>query len=439
MVNVKLAPASTATTGSTSRPKTKARSKTPATLPSPDMSGYVNLSLTDLAPDSADTNAGDINVEEAGRTVLPLLDILYSDLVNSTDRTPARAKTVLRRMISEVERVCEKSHRIQRSGEVRNWQLSLARHRLNKCLGYYNMGNSRGRQELHTTLSAIIYRYVAPANVQMGFQARYVLIEDFMQAFYIESLRAFRRENAVAATYQPRTRLELAEYLMFTEQYAKRRISLPGCRNQQLVVLRAKTFSRRLPPELNIDIEQAVEAARTEEAEAPARSSAAQQVREKMESEAVDPSEAVLRDRIVQELIQYLKDQNQEECIDYFTLRLQDMAAPEIDEILGLTSRERDYLQQRFKYHVERFSRIHQWDLVHQWLGVELDSRLGLSVLQWDTFWTGLDETDRNLVSMKQLGVDDDTLAGAIACTPKQTQKRWFKLLTKAWTLRNGK
>ncbi|MEM6503620.1 MAG: hypothetical protein AAF685_17505 [Cyanobacteria bacterium P01_C01_bin.89] len=434
MVNVKLAPTSTAIAGSTARPKIKDRANAPAALPSPDMSSYVNLSLTEPTSGSDSTDVADTS------TIAPsLLDILYSDLVNSTDRTPARAKTVLRRMISEVERVCEKSRRIQRSGEVRHWQLSLARHRLNKCLGYYNMGNSRGRQELHTTLSAIVYRYVAPANVQMGFQARYVLIEDFMQAFYIESLRAFRRENDVDATYQPRTRLELAEYLMFTEQYAKRRISLPGCRNQQLVVLRAKTFSRRLPPELNIDIEQAVEAARTEEAEAQARSSAAQQVREKMVSEAVDPSEAVLRDRIVQELIQYLKDQNQEECIDYFTLRLQDMAAPEIDEILGLTSRQRDYLQQRFKYHVERFARIHQWDLVHQWLGAELDTRLGLSVDQWDQFWAELDDTDRNLVSMKQLGVDDDTLAGAIACTHKQTQKRWFKLLSKAWTLRNGK
>ena len=423
MVNVKLAPAARPSSQSSPLPQTKGPANT-----SKDGS-YLNLPL----------QAQPGNPLSQGAAPQPLLDILHDDLANSTDRLPARAKTVLQRMVSEVERVCAKSARIQRSGEVAAWKLSLARHRLNKCLGYYKLGSSRGRQELHTTLSAIVYRFVAPAKVQMGFQARYVLIEDFMQAFYIESLRAFRRENELEKTYQPRTRMELAEYLMFTEQYAKRRISLPGCRNQQLVVLRAKTFSRRLPPELSIDIEQAVESARTEEAEMQARSSAAQQVREKMVSEAIDPSEAVLRDRIVQELIQYLKDQNQEECIDYFTLRLQDMAAPEIDEILGLTSRQRDYLQQRFKYHVERFARIHKWELVHQWLGAELDSRLGLSVEQWEEFWKGLDAVSQNLVSMKQLGVDNDTLAKAISCTPKQAQKRWFKLLTQAWTLRNSK
>ena len=88
---------------------------------------------------------------------------------------------------------------------------------------------------------------------------------------------------------------------------------------------------------------------------------------------------------------------------------------------------------------MERFARIHKWELVHQWLGAELDSRLGLSAEQWEEFWNSLDAVSQKLVSMKQLGVDNDTLAKAIRCTPKQTQKRWFKLLTQAWTLRNSK
>ncbi len=76
--------------------------------------------------------------------------------------------------------------------------------------------------------------------MQLGFQARYSLIEDFLQSFYSESLKAFRRENELPDGYQPRTRLELAEYMAFTEQYAKRRISLPNGQNQQLIVLRAQ-------------------------------------------------------------------------------------------------------------------------------------------------------------------------------------------------------
>ena len=77
--------------------------------------------------------------------------------------------------------------------------------------------------------------------------------------------------------------------------------------------------------------------------------------------------------------MQYLKAQNQTDCIDYLVLKLQDCSAAEIDEILGLSARERDYLQQRFKYHIEKFSQQHEWELVHQWLGANLESRLGMT------------------------------------------------------------
>ena len=83
----------------------------------------------------------------------------------------------------------------------------------------------------------------------MGFAGRYTAIEDFLQSFYIEVVKAFRRENQLASNYQPQTRLELAEYMTFTELYAKRRIVLPGQRKQQLVVLRAQSYANRQPPE----------------------------------------------------------------------------------------------------------------------------------------------------------------------------------------------
>ncbi len=363
--------------------------------------------------------------------------LFLQEIEQTLNTIPTRAKTVVQRILGEVDRVCEKSQRIQNSGEIRDWQLSLARHRLQKCLKYYRLGSQRGRVELHSTLSAMVYRHIAPSHAQLGFQGRYTAIEDFMQGFYIESLRAFRRENELPVDYQPRTRIELAEYLAFTEQYAKRRISLPSCRNQQLVVLRAQGFARRLPPEVSIDIETAIESAKTEEAEAQVRSSAAHQVREQMVADAVDPAESVLRDRVVTELVAYLESQNQDACVDYLTLKLQDLSAPEIDEILQLTPRQRDYLQQRFKYHVERFSRIHNWELVHQWLGADLEQNLGMPPQQWQAFWDSLDAPSQELLGRKQAGEEDGAIAKAIGCTPKQLQKRWFQLLTAAWETRN--
>lgn len=366
------------------------------------------------------------------------IQLLMDELASAAGQMPARAAATVERILKEVSRVCQKSDRIQASGQINDWAMSLARHRLQKCLAYYKRGSERGRVELHSTLSAMIYRYIAPAQAELSFQARYTLIEDFMQAFYIESLRAFRRENDLGDTYQPRTRLELAEYLAFAEQYAKRRISLPGCRNQQLIVLRAKSFARRQPPEVAIDMELAVEGGKGEEAEQYARSSAVQQVREQMVSEAIDPAEAVLRDRVLNELIDYLRGQGHEDCVDYLVLKMQDLSAPEIDEILGLTPRQRDYLQQRFKYHVERFSRMHNWELVHQWLGADVDDRLGMPTPLWNQFWAQLAPDQQALVELKRAQQTDKAIAKAIGCTPKQVQKRWFKLLTLAWQVRNG-
>lgn len=347
------------------------------------------------------------------------------------------AQEVALRIAKEVERICRKSNRIQNSGEVRSWQITLARHRLQKSLHYYKLGSRQGRVDLHAQLSSMVYRHVAHLHSRLSFQARYTLIEDFLQGFYIEVLRAFRREHEMPLTYTPRTQLELAEYMAFTEHYAKRRITLPGRYNQQLIVLRAQGFAQGQPPETLVDIEQAIEFPKGEDAEVQSRSYAAQQVREKMISEMVDPAEAVLRDRVVAELIQYLESQGQSDCIDYLVLKLQDLAAPEIDEILGLSARQRDYLQQRFKYHVEKFARSGHWKLVHQWLGADLDQNLGMPLQQWDTFLGELSEEQQQLLNLKRSGASDAEIAQEIKCTPKQVQKRWSALLEKAWQSRN--
>ncbi len=369
--------------------------------------------------------------------VQALTDILLRELQTSLKTKPASAKTVMLRIALEVERICQKSDRIQDSGEIQTWQLNLGRHRLQKCLQYYKLGSKQGRVELHSSLAAMVYRHIAYFEAQLSFQARYNLIEDFLQAFYIESLRAFRREHEVVEDYTPRTRLELSEYMAFTEQYAKRQIGLPGRNRQRLIVLRAQSFAKGQPPETSIDIEMAVGGAKTEEAEAQSRSYVMQQVREQMVSEAVDPAEAVLRDRVIVELKRYLEDQGQLDCVKYLELKMQDLQACDIDQALGLTTRQRDYLQQRFKYHVEKFSRSGQWKLVHQWLGADLDQKLGMSANQWEQFYGQLSESEKTLLQLKQAQHSDKDIAKALKCTPKQAQKRWAKLLESAAAQRN--
>lgn len=348
---------------------------------------------------------------------------------------------VVQRLTAEIDRICALSDRIQTSGDINHWQTALVRHRVTKCLAYYDMGSHRGRVELHSSLSAIVYRHVAPQGSHLGFKGRYALLEDFMQNFYIEVLNAFRREHDLSATYTPRTRLELAEYMAFSEQYAKRRIGLRGG-SQQLIVLRAQAFSRRQPAETSVDMALVSEGAKTEAAESHARSSVVQQVREKMMAETDDPGDGVMRDRVVNALIQYLQAQNQPDCVDYLVLKLKDCSAAEIDDILGLSARERDYLQQRFKYHVEKFSQQHEWQLVHQWLGANLESRLGMTPSEWTDFLTTLTADYRQFLALKQQQHDDDALtdeaiASALGWTPKKVQRTWTKVLKLAWTFRN--
>jgi len=372
-----------------------------------------------------------------------LIDFLTVEINDQIETSQRVVNAVATRLAIEVTRICRKSARIQALGEVNAWQRSLAQNRVKKYVDYYVLGSRQGRAELHSRLSAIAYRYIAPARTQLGFQGRCTLLEDFLQSFYIEVLKAFRRENHLAVDYQPRTRLELAEYMAFSEHYAKRRISLPGCYNQQLLVLRAQAFARRLPAETSVDIEMAVDSPKGDN-ESFFRSPAIQQIREKMVSDAVDPSEGVLRDRIVQELIQYLEDQDQHACVDYLALRLQDMAASEIDEVLGLSARQRDYLQQRFKYHVEKFAQSHRWELVHQWLGADLEKDFGLSPREWRIFTEQLTDEQAQLLALKQSqlsdpesGPSDAVIAQQLKWTPKRVERRWTKLISLAWKVRN--
>jgi hypothetical protein len=226
--------------------------------------------------------------------------------------------------------------------------------------------------------------------------------------------------------------------MAFTEQYAKRRISLPNGHSQQLVVLRAQRFGQRQPLEVSIDIEQALESPKGEEAEAHNRSPLAHQLRERLVADAVDaPSETVLRDRVIAELMQYLDAQGQTDCVNYLTLKLQDLSAPEIDDVLGLSARERDYLQQRFKYHVEKFTLSQNWKLVHQWLGADIDQNLGLSTQHWQRFLSQLSSDQQQLLTLKQAQATEQDILKALKCTPKQLQKRWGQLLELARQTRN--
>ncbi|MDZ7959316.1 MAG: heterocyst differentiation protein HetZ [Aulosira sp. DedQUE10] len=366
-----------------------------------------------------------------------IFQLLFKELQQLTKASERNCHDVATRIAAEVYRICNESKRIQASGAIENSAMTLARHRLQQCIRYYQLGSNRGRVELHSTLSAIIYRYINPPQKQLSYQGRLTIIEDFLQSFYLEALNAFRRENQLGAAYRPQTLLELAEYMAFTERYGKRRIPLPG-RQQQLIILRAQTFSQQQPPETSVDIEQASEGS-ANEADGSWEEPAVQQLRSAMATQAEpEPEEDTLRSVVITELLTYLEQRQQNDCADYFSLRLQDLSAQEIESILGLTPRQRDYLQQRFKYHLIRFALLHRWELVHEWLEASLPTNLGLTPQQWQEYTAELDDKQRSLLDMKQQGEADEKIAKTLGLSMAQLQKRWFKILEQAWEIRNS-
>ncbi|MBW4562991.1 MAG: heterocyst differentiation protein HetZ [Mojavia pulchra JT2-VF2] len=366
-----------------------------------------------------------------------IFQLLFKEFQQFTKASKQNCHDVATRIAAEVYRICNESKRIQASGAVENSAITLARHRLQQCLRYYQLGSNRGRVELHSTLSAIIYRYINPPQKQLSYQGRLTIIEDFLQSFYLEALNAFRRENQMDATYRPQTLLELAEYMAFTERYGKRRIPLPG-RQQQLIILRAQTFSKQQPLETSVDIEQAAEGS-ANEADGSWEEPAVQQLRSAMATQAEpEPEEDTLRSVVITELLNYLEQRQQNDCADYLSLRLQDLSAQEIESILGLTPRQRDYLQQRFKYHLIRFALLHRWELVHEWLEASLHTNLGLTPQQWQTYTAQLDHKQRSLLDLKQQGQPDEKIAKTLGLSMAQIQKRWFKILEQAWEIRNS-
>ncbi|MCC5608032.1 heterocyst differentiation protein HetZ [Nostoc sp. CHAB 5834] len=374
---------------------------------------------------------------ENSKGVEVIFQLLSREFQQSTKASEQNCHDVARRITTEVYRICHESKRIQASGSVESSAMTLARHRLQQCLRYYQLGSNRGRVELHSTLSAIIYRYINPPQKQLSYQGRLTIIEDFLQSFYLEALNAFRRENQLGATYRPQTLLELSEYMAFTERYGKRRIPLPG-RQQQLIILRAQTFSQQQPPETSVDIEQAAEGSNNE-GDGCWEEPAVYQLRSTMATQAEpEPEEDTLRSVVVTELMNYLEERQQSDCADYFSLRLQDLSAQEIESILGLTPRQRDYLQQRFKYHLIRFALLHRWELVHEWLEASLHTNLGLTPQQWQVYTAQLDNKQRSLLELKQQGQADEKIAKTLGLSMAQLQKRWFKILEQAWEIRNS-
>ena len=93
-------------------------------------------------PISTSTFEGHVSTEElsANNTDI-LIQLLCQEMQAQVKAASGCVEAVAQRIAKEVKRICDKSSRIQTSGEIQSWQLTLSRHRLQKCLHYYQLGS----------------------------------------------------------------------------------------------------------------------------------------------------------------------------------------------------------------------------------------------------------------------------------------------------------
>jgi hypothetical protein len=219
--------------------------------------------------------------------------------------------------------------------------------------------------------------------------------------------------------------------MVFTESYGKRRIHLRFGSSQQLIVLRAQTFANRQLNEISVDTEQTFDTAKKDDGDF--ESKIMQQIRANKVSDNADPTDGAL----LKELITYLQAEDQQTCVDYLLLKMEDISDLEIEKILGITTRKRGYLQQRFKYYIEKFARMNHWELVHKWLSVEIHSSLGLTDHQWKVFADQLSIDQKLFMDLKQSNHSDKSIMDELRLTEKEFKLQWQELLKLATKIRN--
>ena len=184
--------------------------------------------------------------------IFPSQDWLIQNLLNLSTQVqvksdPTTVKAIVERIVTQVESFDDNNSSTKNSIKVNTWKISLAQKRLKNCLRYYQLGSKQGRIELHSTLESMIYLQVAIPNARFSceYNVRHNFIQTFLKKFYLESLKSFCKEHELPENYKPRVLLELAEYMAFTEEYAKRDINQHNVANQQLIRIRIKDFYYR--------------------------------------------------------------------------------------------------------------------------------------------------------------------------------------------------
>jgi DNA-binding CsgD family transcriptional regulator len=266
-------------------------------------------------------------------------------------------------------------------------------------------------------------------------QNKFDHVNEFVHHFLIEALARFKREVELEKLNVNKRLLE-AESLAFTNMYGYRNINVLGNR-YLLVGLRYKTYCLKKSNfhESIIDFGDISQANENNTKMLP--------LIERINEKTIYDSHILLWDNysnqtVLSKFIEYLKKDNQCDCIDYVKVYLTGLDTREIENSLDIDSDSRDYLQQRVKYHAKRFATRIDWELVNDWLGTSPKCNMGLSSIKYQSLLEQLDDKEKTILKLLIKENSFRDIAYSLNMSEFKVSKSWERVLLKAHKLRNN-
>lgn len=147
----------------------------------------------------------------------------------------------------------------------------------------------------------------------------------------------------------------------------------------------------------------------------------------------------VLRHKVQQEFVDYLKDTVGEDASQWLELHLQGQTQEAIAQIMDMPIKQVYRLREKISYHAIRgFGLKSHPELVMTWLGTSLkEHSLGLTPQQWELFWNDLTPAQQHMIGKMKEGESLEAIARAQNTKSSQLLSEWSKLYLAAQDIRS--
>lgn len=346
-----------------------------------------------------------------------LFSAVVQQLQQRTEFALAVCEPVALRLVAEYKLKATKSVYLQKlSPEALEIELLQLLSLQVKRIGKY--AELRTQAKIWALLRAVLRRRCSGivVSLESAHDKRELLIEQFLTEYLSKVWQKFCEEQHLPAHYQPRHPIQQAEWAAYVERYSCRKIRWLGG-EEYLIRLRARDFNqrqsrdeRKFTSKHNEDIDEFAS-----ENEAPV---------DRLERQH-------LQSKLVEQLMQCFQERKQEEVVRYFALLLSDASTSEIDTQLGLSTEERERLQERYKFHRDECLFRRYWRERLEALGHNLET-LGLTPKELQAWHTKLTPEQQKIWAGWKGGASESEIAASVEISVKQIQSLWRDALLSA-------